>query len=67
MIIYNIKGNPYGLKVEICARAAGLSIPVEEASPNGTCAIDVVCIRLFLAINSIKLDISVYVLAENQR
>lgn len=37
MIIYNIKGNPYGLKVEICARAAGLNIPIEEVTPNGMC------------------------------
>lgn len=35
MIIYNIKGNPYGLKVEICAKAAGLNIPIEEVTPNG--------------------------------
>lgn len=44
MIIYNIKGNPYGLKVEICARAAGLNVPVEEVTPNGMCTLEY-CLR----------------------
>lgn len=35
MIIYNNKGNPYGLKVEICVRAAGSNIPMQEVTTNG--------------------------------
>lgn len=35
MIIYNNKGNPYGLKVEICVRAAGLDIPIKDIQPEG--------------------------------
>ncbi|XP_055307877.1 methionine--tRNA ligase, cytoplasmic [Sitodiplosis mosellana] len=30
MIIYNNKGNPYGLKVEICVRLAGSNIVIKE-------------------------------------
>lgn len=35
MIIYNNKGNPYGLKVQICVRAAGLDIPIEYIQAEG--------------------------------
>lgn len=35
MMIYNNKGNPYGLKVEICVRAAGSNIQFQEIAPAG--------------------------------
>lgn len=35
MIIYNNKGNPYGLSVEICVRAAGSKIPIQEVTSDG--------------------------------
>lgn len=35
MIIYNNKGNPYGLKVEICVRAAELNIPIKDVTTDG--------------------------------
>lgn len=35
MIIYNNKGNPYGLQVEICVRAAGSNIPIQEVTSDG--------------------------------
>lgn len=36
MIIYNNKGNPYGLKVEICVRAAGSNLKIHEFTSDGT-------------------------------
>lgn len=35
MKIYNNKGNPYGLKVEICVRAAGSNIQIQEITSTG--------------------------------
>lgn len=35
MIIYNNKGNPYGLKVEICVRLAGSNIEIREINSAG--------------------------------
>lgn len=35
MIIYNNKGNPYGLKIKICLNAAGSKIKYEELSAEG--------------------------------
>lgn len=37
MIIYNNKGNPYGLKIKICLKAAGSNIKYEELTPEGMC------------------------------
>ncbi len=37
MIIYNNKGNPHGLKVEICVRAAGSNIKIQEITSDGMC------------------------------
>lgn len=37
MIIYNNKGNPYGLKVKICVQAAGSTIPIKEVTADGMC------------------------------
>lgn len=35
MIIYNNKGNPHGLKVEICVRAAKFDIKIQEITSDG--------------------------------
>lgn len=35
MIIYNNKGNPYGLKVEICLRVAGSNLKMQEFTSEG--------------------------------
>lgn len=35
MIIFNNKGNPYFLKVQICALAGGHKIPVKDVQPEG--------------------------------
>lgn len=35
MIIYNNKGNPYGLKIKICLKAAGSNIKYEELTSEG--------------------------------
>lgn len=35
MIIYNNKGNPYGLKIKICIHAAGSEIEYQEFDSDG--------------------------------
>lgn len=35
MIIYTNKGNPYGLKMEICVRAAGSNVKIQEIASEG--------------------------------
>lgn len=35
MIIYINKGNPHGLKVQICVNAAGVDIPIKDVASEG--------------------------------
>lgn len=56
MIIYINKGNPYGLKVEICANAAGVNIPIKDVASEGV--IHTIFLLLFFVLHKSDIKVS---------